>query len=162
MKKIGGFTLIELLVVIAIIGLISSMSLIVLRGKVSAARDAKRRADIATLQTALALYEADHQRFPGTGGCVIIDGHWGCSVDQVAWFVPNLAEYMTPSPPQDPGHHKISSWNTYGYIPLPVMNHAYALFFMLEGGPQEDYCNIGPISLVEGDPPVVWSTRCPD
>ncbi|MFA5106845.1 MAG: prepilin-type N-terminal cleavage/methylation domain-containing protein [Patescibacteria group bacterium] len=167
MKKIGGFTLIELLVVIAIIGLISSMSLIVLRGKVMAARDAKRRADMATLQTALELYYMDHQYYPGNNGCSQLpSGHWVCIVDSAAedgWFVPNLSAYMTPTPPQDPGHHKNPDWNMYGYAPNLFINgrsHAYVIFFNLEGSPQEDLCNIGNFKLTGDMEPTVWSTRC--
>lgn len=54
--SVRGFTLIELLVVIALIGLLTTLSLITLRNKQRDARDAKRRADIATTQSALTVY----------------------------------------------------------------------------------------------------------
>lgn len=163
MKKWNGFTLIELLVVIAIIGLISTMSLVVLRGKVMAARDIRRRADISSLQSALELYNFERYHYPGTNGCQFVGGmgYWVCAVDQLAWFLPNLSEYMSPSPPRDPGRHTNPHWDRYGYVPI-LGTHPYVLFFRLEKGPQEDYCNIGPFSLVEGEGPYEWSTRCPD
>ncbi len=165
MKKTKGFTLIELLVVIAIIGLISSMSLIVLRGKVMAARDAKRRADIATLQSALEVYNFDKQRYPEQTWCAWLpSGHWVCIIDEISNDLPDLDDYIKPNPPSDPGHHKIADWNMYGYIPNPNPNHVYALLFMLEQGPQEDMCNIGPIDIIDDgmNDPIIWSTRCPD
>jgi prepilin-type N-terminal cleavage/methylation domain-containing protein len=59
-----GFTLIELLVVIAIIGLLSTIitaNLMTARGK---ARDAKRIADVRTIQLALETYFNDNGAYP--------------------------------------------------------------------------------------------------
>lgn len=157
MKKRGGFTLIELLVVIAIIGLITTMSLIVLRGKVMAARDAKRRADMATLMVALELYKFDRTGYPGW--CGNHNGHLVCISSEDGFSLPML-DYMKPSPPIDPGHHDHDYYNTYYYYP-GLSGHAYVLFFMLEKGPQEDYCNVGSQDF-DGHGLVPWSTRCPD
>lgn len=56
MKRRSGFTLIELLVVIAIIGLLSSVVLAALSSARKKARDAKRMADIKSIQLALEFY----------------------------------------------------------------------------------------------------------
>ena len=174
MKKTNGFTLIELLVVIAIIGLISTMTLVVLRGKVLAARDVKRRADIATLQTAIAVYYSDRDIYPpptvqgGPDDCTLnfINNHnmYLCAVYEESWFLPTLSSYMTPSPPEDPGQHSRPSYDGYRYIPDAYDQtgryRGYVLFFMLEQEPQEDMCNMGPMNF--GDGVVTWSTRCPD
>jgi len=62
--KRQGFTLIELLVVIAIIGLLSTLAVVALNNARSKGRDAKRVADIKTIQTALELYFADSNGYP--------------------------------------------------------------------------------------------------
>ncbi len=65
-KKLGqrGFTLIELLVVIAIIGILSSVVLVSLNSSRAKARDAKRIADVGSIQQALALYFDSNALYP--------------------------------------------------------------------------------------------------
>ena len=66
-KKIStkkGFTLIELLVVIAIIGILSSVVLVSLQSSRAKARDAKRIADVGSVQQALALYYDSNNVYP--------------------------------------------------------------------------------------------------
>lgn len=65
--KNKGFTLIELLVVIAIIGILSTTVLGSLSDARVRARDAKRLADIRTIQTALEVYNLDNGTYPATG-----------------------------------------------------------------------------------------------
>lgn len=59
-----GFTLIELLVVIAIIGLLATIITASLSTAKAKSRDARRIADIKTLQTALDLYYNDNYAYP--------------------------------------------------------------------------------------------------
>ncbi len=59
-----GFTLIELLVVIAIIGLLASIVMVSLSGAKTKSRDAKRQADIKSIQLALSLYYNDNGMYP--------------------------------------------------------------------------------------------------
>lgn len=59
-----GFTLIELLVVIAIIGLLATIITASLSTARAKGRDARRIADIKTIQTALELYYNDNQFYP--------------------------------------------------------------------------------------------------
>lgn len=64
MKKIRGFTLVELLVVIAIIGILSSIVAVSLGSSKIKSRDAKRIADIKSIQLALATYYSDNLQYP--------------------------------------------------------------------------------------------------
>ena len=59
-----GFTLIELLVVIAIIGVLASIVTVSLSGARSKSRDARRIADIKTMEVALRLYYTDYGMYP--------------------------------------------------------------------------------------------------
>jgi len=63
-----GFTLIELLVVVAIIGIIASAVVVNLTIARSRARDARRKADLKTIQTALEVYLAEKDQYPSTLG----------------------------------------------------------------------------------------------
>lgn len=58
LHKKSGYTLIELVVVIAIIGVLLSMSLAGMNGARTRSRDARRVADLRTIQSALELYAA--------------------------------------------------------------------------------------------------------
>lgn len=58
-QELLGFTLIELLIVMAIIGILSTISLFALQGTRESARDARRKADLETIRSALELYRSD-------------------------------------------------------------------------------------------------------
>ncbi len=64
MRSNKGFTLIELLVVIAIIGMLASIVMVSLSGAKSKSRDAKRQADMKSIQLALSLYYNDNGFYP--------------------------------------------------------------------------------------------------
>lgn len=74
MKKQKGFTLIELLVVIAIIGLLSTLAVVALNNARSKSRDAKRLADIKSIQTALEIYLSENaaNSYPVEGTAVTL------------------------------------------------------------------------------------------
>jgi prepilin-type N-terminal cleavage/methylation domain-containing protein len=65
MKIRKGFTLIELLVVIAIIGILSTLAVVALQNARLKSRDAKRVSDIKQIQTAMELYFAESNSYPG-------------------------------------------------------------------------------------------------
>lgn len=54
--KSRGFTIVEMLIVIAIIGILSGIVLVATMSSKARARDVRRRADVATIKTALELY----------------------------------------------------------------------------------------------------------
>ena len=55
-----AFTLIKLLVVIAIVGVLSGFVFVSMTSAINAAKDANRKADLATLEKALLIYGVNH------------------------------------------------------------------------------------------------------
>jgi prepilin-type N-terminal cleavage/methylation domain-containing protein len=67
-----GFTLIELLVVIAIIGILSSVVLASMNTARKKARDARRQADLKSMQLALESYYDTNSAYPSVTGEVAV------------------------------------------------------------------------------------------
>ncbi|MBI4449428.1 prepilin-type N-terminal cleavage/methylation domain-containing protein [Candidatus Uhrbacteria bacterium] len=82
--KRTGFTLVELLIVIAIIGLLSTLAVTGVTVTRSKARDAKRSADIAQIQKAMALYATSQSRYPIAATELCLTGTDAVSADLVA------------------------------------------------------------------------------
>ncbi len=61
-----GFTLIEVLIVVSIVGLLASVVLVGLGGFRARGRDARRVADLKSLQNGLELYYARNNSYPDT------------------------------------------------------------------------------------------------
>ncbi len=66
-KNKRGFTLIELLVTISIIAIISTVLLANFNAARERGRDAQRKADLRSIQTALRLYYNDYGGYPNSG-----------------------------------------------------------------------------------------------
>tara|TARA_B100000745_G_scaffold70940_1_gene42434 strand:- start:5928 stop:6431 length:504 start_codon:yes stop_codon:yes gene_type:complete len=108
-----GFTLIELLVVIAIIGLLSSTVLASMSSARSKARDAKRKSDLRSAQTALELYYSDYGTYQvanagynngGNGWFARDTGSYGLSVSQALYNGGYISTGRVEDPIQDPGY----------------------------------------------------------
>ncbi len=160
-KNIFGFTLIELLVVIAIIGLLSTLAIIALTDTRKKARDGKRMADVAIMQTVFELFYDQNGNYPPSN-CQQQNGKWVCLSSTAAgdpYWIPHLEGYTSP-PPEDPGGHSNENFDQYIYYSdAPEYQH-YTVFFRLEVPPQDDKCGEGPQDLFPPDPPRIWSTRC--
>lgn len=118
-KKADGFTLIELLIVISIIGLLAGLSLFALRGTRESARDARRKSDLEAIRSALEIYKADCNRYPGSiafGGNLVGDGT-NCPATNV----------YIESVPDD-----ILSGRNYSYTPSGAPPATYTLCAALE------------------------------
>ena len=90
LNKQKGFTLIELLVVIAIIGLLSSVVLASLNSARASARDAKRKAEMQQIKTAMELYYNNNGRYQVTGS--------GWANGGYGWFnCANASSYVATS-----------------------------------------------------------------
>ena len=72
-KSQAGFTLIELLVVIGIIAVLATIGTISFGSASAKARDAKRSADIRTLQSGLEIYNSNIGNYPKSGAVIV----WG-------------------------------------------------------------------------------------
>jgi general secretion pathway protein G len=66
MYKQKGFTLIELMIVVVILGLLATIIMPKILGRPEQARRVKAKADIRSIQSALALFKTDTGRFPTT------------------------------------------------------------------------------------------------
>ena len=99
-----AFTLVELLIVVAIIGILASSVVVNLSVARTRARDARRKADLKSVQTALEIYVEEKGSYPSTlgmAGC--FPGAAGppfCS--EPAVYIPNLAPDYVGSLPLDP------------------------------------------------------------
>lgn len=121
-----GFTLIELLVAVTIIAIISAIGLAVFLDIQKGIRDARRKQDLRSIQSALEVYYQKNSRFPCTdpGG----EGTWQKSSDADPWIrdldcgatpVPFDSNYLS-SLPKDPK-------NTTGF-PWDANQYSYAYF----------------------------------
>lgn len=99
MKK--GFSIVEILVVIAIISLVTSIVFTNLKLARSKAKNAARRVDFKTLQTALELYKQDNGRYPPT---VRAGGHrrWYDSQNCPNKWIPGLVPKYISALPDEP------------------------------------------------------------
>lgn len=117
-----GFTLIELLVVVALIGILATLVMANLNAARGRSRDAQRKSDLRSLETALRLYYNDRNLYPANNssgqivGCDSYQSPGACTWGG-AWVVGTTA-YMSklvkdPLPGQDYTYTADSTNDTY-------------------------------------------------
>jgi prepilin-type N-terminal cleavage/methylation domain-containing protein len=117
----SGFTLIELLVVIAIMGLLSSVLLTTLSLARQKGRDAKRKADMVQMQTALEVYFNTNFSYPTTtGSWWSASGSCGSGTLPKVYtgangYIPNLAPTFVGNLPSDPRPAPTTNCSGYNY-----------------------------------------------
>lgn len=95
-----GFTLIELLVVIAVIGILASIVYSNLSSTGGVGRDAKRKADLRNMQSAIEQYKNRNGEYPRVGCAVGIDGFSG--ENDCTTYISGLAPEFISVLPHDP------------------------------------------------------------
>lgn len=120
LKKEGGFTLIELLVVIAIIGILASVTVVGLNTATRNARDSRRKADLATIQSALSQYWADKENYPASDASSNNSAQWNNLQTSLQTYLKTL--------PKDPVNN-----STHYYFYKYIDQNNYELSVKLEG-----------------------------
>lgn len=151
-----GFTLIELLVVISIIGILSSLLMANISGMRERARDAKRKADLKAIKSALVLYHNDCDTYPpdksdgnviqGCGSCELPeDCEWGESFMSITGTI-----YMNQIP--------VDPLNTGDYIYHYdfIDQDNFRLWVALENESDPDISKSKSSCLVGGDQPYFY------
>ena len=121
MKKNKGFTLIELLVTIAIIGMLAGLATVAAGQVRMQGRDAKRKADLVSIQSGLELYRSDCNFYPASLGDNLVG-----TGSPASCAVANTYINQVPKDPQAGG--------VYYYNPLSS-NSTYELCAKLEQDP---------------------------
>lgn len=142
-----AFTLIELLVVISVISLLASVVLIALNNSRTKARDARRKADLKQIATALEFYYDKYGGYPTSAwndsGATGYEVHY--SLSQQANFVQFMA-----SAPHDPKYPNVDCYNAeYVYISESyrtpgTLGKQFVLYATLE---DQSTTNLNPISV---------------
>ena len=125
-KKSSGFTLIELLLVISILGLLVSIIIVALGGGEEEARDAKRKAELNTINKALIFYNTDHGAYPVSPNWVSLEDK--VSPEGVA-LRNEILPYL-PTIPEDP---------LYGFEKSPGYLYSYMYISTTSQSGEVDY-----------------------
>lgn len=99
MKNTRGFTFIELLVTVTIIAVLSAIAAVNFASTGQKSRDAKRKADLETIRSALELYRNDEGSYPQlttASGCITSTTIASATVSYLA---------PIPKDPRDDGTH---------------------------------------------------------
>jgi len=131
-----GFTIIELLVVVAVIALIAAAVLATLSSARTKSRDARRLADIKSIQTALDLYVTNARVFPNP---TAPEGLCLTGSDAVSTQLINTSSIAAM--PQDPLQNCSDNFH---YHYASTDGSTYTISFYVEGGNVPGITNLPP------------------
>ncbi len=116
MKRQAGFTIIEMLIVVTILAMLAGILIPVLEDSAASARDARRAADLKSVQAALEAYKRTNGSYPSTSGewkgDSTNDGGLGYDA---AGYIPGLVPNFLPALPKDPDTNFPDATNGYRY-----------------------------------------------
>lgn len=127
MKK-RGFTLIELLIVCAIIGVLAAIVILNLDNAQAKSRDARRVVDVENLSSAIQMFYASENRYPGCAandssmfGCAIVSGTAEGQMvaddyDKLITYIPVIPDDPKPTVSGDYVYRTMTMFKKYLYV----------------------------------------------
>lgn len=138
-KRQSGFTIIEMLVVVTILAMLAGILVPVLEDGARSARDARRAADLKTMQSALESYKRANGEYPSTNGRWWGDAPvFGSRGYDANGYIPALVPDFLPALPKDPDSEYPK--NDMGYV------------YRSDGTDYKFLANKTPESFPEGNP----------
>ena len=151
-RKLRGFTLIELLVTIILIGMLATLTAVLLKNAPRKARDSVRLSDIKEIRQALELYYLDHNAYPNGGFLAgtydsTSNGDWSDTFKNALLpYTKNLP--INPTKTNDSGYF-YAYWNPVDNAASPC-HERIALFIQpgMEAQDNWDDCELGSYSIL--------------
>jgi len=166
-----GFTVVELMVVIAIIGVLAVMIIPNLSKFVIKARDARRKADLNSIQLALESYFEDNSFYPPGGITGSCPTGWDCNTYKYSTsgpqWIPEITTYVRGGTvPQDPINNTAGPWSdgyysyAYGNVGKTTYSPCYNLTAQLEDKQDPDRCGVKCYQFHPQFTNIQWCTAC--
>lgn len=162
----SGFTIIELVVVIIVLGILVGITVVSYNGAQGRARDADRRADIASLTKALEAYYSDTGQYPTTAGTTAtITTNWIPSTNTATWSTNTapaslkntLASIISVFPVDPRNNGTPNNNNQFGYAYYSgtgcgkAAGQWYLLVYRFEGSAKERFSDGDTSACAAGD-----------